>query len=862
MKYKDMSKSVLKSSLKTLKVSNAPLSEIKYVAKCLRSKLQLNTHSVLASKNHDTQIQKNFWGYIKTNFKQNMSLSPTFDCSACTKFFATFFRSIFPSKSFKIPDWIPSLAQPSIPYDLSPPSYHQITKVVRRMKASGSPCPLDKISIIPFKRCPYLRSYLTELFRIIWKSGNTPRAWKKACTILIHKKDDLSDPANFRPITLETVPLKIFTSCMRDSMYTFLQRNGYIEHNIQKGFLPKLSGTFEHTAQLANVINTARTKQRSLVVTLLDLKNAFGEVHHNLIPEILRYHHIPDHIQQLIISLYSTFQTSVITNSFQTPFITVGRGVLQGDCLSPLTFNLCFNTFIQYISDQKFKQFGFTINSLYPVHWFQFADDAAVITGLENENQILLNHFTRWCAWADMKIRVDKCSTFGIKKSSTSSTQYLPNLIINHEVVPTIDIGKSFRYLGRHFNYAMDNQIHMSEVLDLLKDFMNRIDSLSCHPKNKLLIYHQFVLSKLSWHLTVADLSKTWVVQNLENIVAKYVRQWLDLPISATLSTLVLQKSKYGINLILPSTKFTQCQTVIRNALKTSPNLEINAMWAATSNGSNIQYDQYRNTKQVLTAIQKDHEDRINHELTSQGFIMSSILKLSNSSTRRLWSIVQQNMPKNIFNFMIKYLNNTLPTRKNLYKWSLSDSPSCSFCLHPETLQHVVSSCKSYLEDGRYTWRHISVLLHNTNSFSSLQRCRLFVDLPSFPSPSLITGDSLRPDLALISPDNTLYIVELTVGFETNIEVNNKRKAIKYGSLIQDLRSQYRTITFINLSMSALGIYEASSDTILNMMNDLGIAKSVQISIIKKITNIAVRSTYYIFCRRNKTWTDPALLHF
>ena len=122
--------------------------------------------------------------------------------------------------------------------------------------------------------------------------------------------------------------------------------------------------------------------------------------------------------------------------------------------------------------------------------------------------------------------------------------------------------------------------------------------------------------------------------------------------------------------------------------------------------------------------------------------------------------------------------------------------------------------------------------------------------------------DSLRPDLALISPDNTLYILELTVGFETNIEVNNKRKAIKYGPLIQDLRSQYRTITFINLSMSALGIYEASSDTILNMMNDLGIAKSVQISIIKKIMNIAVRSTYYIFCRRNKTWTDPALLHF
>ena len=186
----------------------------------------------------------------------------------------------------------------------------------------------------------------------------------------------------------------------------------------------------------------------------------------------------------------------------------------------------------------------------------------------------------------------------------------------------------------------------MYEVLDLFQYLLNRIDCLSCHPKNKLLIYHRFVLSKLSWHLTVADLSKTCVVQNLDNIVTKYVRQWLDLPISATLSTLVLQKSKYGINRILPSTKFTQCQTVIRNPLKTSPNLDIKAMWAATSSGSNIQYDQYENTKLVLTAIQKDHEDRINHELTSQGFIMPSILKLSNSNTCSLWYTVQQNMPK------------------------------------------------------------------------------------------------------------------------------------------------------------------------------------------------------------------------
>ena len=80
----------------------------------------------------------------------------------------------------------------------------------------------------------------------------------------------------------------------------------------------QLSGTLEHTARMAHIINTARIKQlRSVVSTLLDLKNAFGEVYHNLIRGVLEYHHIPDHVKNLITSLYPDFQTS-ITKKFNT----------------------------------------------------------------------------------------------------------------------------------------------------------------------------------------------------------------------------------------------------------------------------------------------------------------------------------------------------------------------------------------------------------------------------------------------------------------------------------------------------------------------------------------------------------------
>ena len=73
--------------------------------------------------------------------------------------------------------------------------------------------------------------------------------------------------------------------------------------------------------------------------------------------------------------------------------------------------------------------------------------------------------------------------------------------------------------------------------------------------KTNFLLYHRFVLSKLSWHFTIADLDKTWVTKNVDNLVSKYIRQWLEPPNSETLSTLVMSKPKYGFSLILPSIK-------------------------------------------------------------------------------------------------------------------------------------------------------------------------------------------------------------------------------------------------------------------------------------------------------------------
>ena len=72
----------------------------------------------------------------------------------------------------------------------------------------------------------------------------------------------------------------------------------------------------------------------------------------------------------------------------------------------------------------------------------------------------------------------------------------------------------------------------------------------------------------------------------------------------------------------------------------------------------------------------------------------------------------------------------------------------------------------------------------------------------------------------------------------------------------------YRCVKFVNISKSSLGVFSDECSTFLDMMNDTGIDKKQQRYIIKKMINIAIRATYYIFCCRNRNWDSPDLMQF
>ena len=258
--------------------------------------------------------------------------------------------------------------------------------------------------------------------------------------------------------------------------------------------------------------------------------------------------------------------------------------------------------------------------------------------------------------------------------------------------------------------------------------------------------------------------------------------------------------------------------------MKNSPNADIRAIYEDTNKGTNVQYDTFQSTRNVIKSIRKTKEDRVVQELKSQGLTLSFLLTDVLSSTIKLWSIAQSALPRNIFNFTVRYLNNSLPTRKNMVTWGQSNDSSCLACAETETLLHVVAGCKAYLWETRYDWRRNSVLLFLTKTFMKIKGVEIYSDLDDYRSPSIITGELLRPDLLIISK-GVLYVLELTVGFETNLCNNSVRKHNKYKDLIVSLSQSYEDVKFKNLSMGALGVYSKSCNSFFSMMDELKLSE-------------------------------------
>ena len=177
-----------------------------------------------------------------------------------------------------------------------------------------------------------------------------------------------------------------------------------------------------------------------------------------------------------------------------------------------------------------------------------------------------------------------------------------------------------------------------------------------------------------------------------------------------------------------------------------SINDDIRYLHNITSENSNIQYDLFHTTTLALKKTREDKKLKV-ESLQIQSTVITELWKTALPKAKDSWFKVQHRLPRNIFNFTIRYMNNSLACFSNLARWDANASANCKFCRKVQTTKHIVAGCASCL--NRYTWRHNSVLLNLVKFLQPIVK-KLSCDIPSFLSPEIVTGTAARPNLLVV----------------------------------------------------------------------------------------------------------------
>ena len=136
------------------------------------------------------------------------------------------------------------------------------------------------------------------------------------------------------------------------------------------------------------MLTDSRRSRKNLLLTWLDLQEAFPSVSHSLMISLMDRLGLSGSVLRIVKDIYSHSTMSVRTGrETYTPPIPQNRGVKQGCPLSPILFNIVLEGLLKYLSTSTagYVMAGQKINNL------AYADDVCLVAPSKPELQGLLN---------------------------------------------------------------------------------------------------------------------------------------------------------------------------------------------------------------------------------------------------------------------------------------------------------------------------------------------------------------------------------------------------------------------------------------------------------------------------------------
>ena len=325
---------------------------------------------------------------------------------------------------------------------------HEVYKILNNLDISKATGP-DRIGYRLLREAAGSISHvLSKLFNKSFELNTYPDSWKMAHVIPLHKKNDKSDPNNYRPVSLLPCISKIFERAVHKHVYAYLTENELISKK-QSGFTQGDS-TVNQLTYICHKLHEAFDEGDETRAVFLDFSKAFDKVWHRGLLYKLRKMGIQGNLLSWFESYLSNRKQLVVLGGCESDVKSVTCGVPQGSVLGPLLFLVYINDLVENLECECFL----------------FADDASVFKRL-NKNNILatnllnadLRKITTWCQKWLLTINVTKTKSMLFSRKRFPSPA-LP-LYLNNSVIQNV---ASHKQLGITLSSTLDWSEHISEI--------------------------------------------------------------------------------------------------------------------------------------------------------------------------------------------------------------------------------------------------------------------------------------------------------------------------------------------------------------------------------------------------------------
>ena len=585
---------------------------------------------------------------------------------------------------------------------------------------------------------------LVDTFNESLREGVLCDSMKASVTRLVHKKDDRRLLKNWRPISLLNVDYKICSKAISLRLARVLD---CIVNPDQTCSVPGRSIS-SNVILLRDCLDYIEQTGETGILISLDQEKAFDRVDRSFMLTLLGHFGFGPSFVNCIRTLYNGANMQILVNDFLSRPVRLGRGVRQGDALSPLLYVLCVEVLACKIrASDDIKGFLLPGASGLQFKVAQYADDTTAIVKDYRSLVSLFEAISFYERGTGAKLNRSKTKAMWLGSWKDCQDEPLGLTWV-----------RKVKILGVVFGVDNTERDNWEPRLSKLDKSLSLWRSRSLSLLGKVLILNILALSKLLFLSRFLQPPK-WVVDKVNNLIWPFL--WGGRMETVARRTILCPTSKGGLGLkdFVCQGKAARLAAFVKSLMDSSSKCFFIVRYFCGARVASLR-PEWANLRDnltpsaacptkfyslVLTSL-RSFTFPSDFLFTSKAFYNLLIHKLHSPATLpgfwapfcaprfslvHHWKLVRDELSENYKNDLMWLITlRAIKVRRSLRDWGYINSSKCASCSRQETIDHCFLHCARV----KRVWIFFLPLLSALLTFSFKPTCG-FVFLFHFTSP-------------------------------------------------------------------------------------------------------------------------------